>query len=104
MWIDGQRVLDLREEPLPLLSMRDWLGAGGPPDGESTGVVLQSGEQRFCLDVDRVRGREEVVIKALPRTLRGLPGYAGASLIGDGRMALILDVDALYRTGVRGGR
>ena len=101
MWIDGQRVLDLREEPLPLLSMRDWLGAGGPPDGESTGVVLQSGEQRFCLDVDRVRGREEVVIKALPRTLRGLPGYAGASLIGDGRMALILDVDALYRTGVK---
>ena len=101
MWIDGQRVLDLREEPLPLLSMRDWLGAGAPPDGESTGVVLQSGEQRFCLDVDRVRGREEVVIKALPRTLRGLPGYAGASLIGDGRMALILDVDALYRTGVK---
>jgi two-component system chemotaxis sensor kinase CheA len=43
-----------------------------------------------------------VVIKALPRTLRGLPGYAGASLIGDGRMSLILDVDALYRTGVRG--
>ena len=101
MWIDGQRVLDLREEPLPLLSMRDWLGAGAPPNGESTGVVLQSGEQRFCLDVDRVRGREEVVIKALPRTLRGLPGYAGASLIGDGRMALILDVDALYRTGVK---
>jgi two-component system chemotaxis sensor kinase CheA len=65
-------------------------------------VVLQAGEQRFCLAVDRVRGREEVVIKALPRTLRGLPGYAGASLIGDGRMALILDVDALYRTGVRG--
>ena len=69
-----------------------------------TAVVLQSGEQRFCLAVDSVRGREEVVIKALPRTLRGLPGYAGASLIGDGRMALILDVDALYRTGVRGGR
>ncbi|MFP7722210.1 chemotaxis protein CheA [Lysobacter sp. A3-1-A15] len=101
MWIDGQRVLDLREEPLPLLSMRDWLGAGAPPDGLSTGVVLQSGEQRFCLDVDRVRGREEVVIKALPRTLRGLPGYAGASLIGDGRMALVLDVDALYRTGIK---
>jgi len=66
-------------------------------------VVLQSGEQRFCLVVDRVRGREEVVIKALPPTLRGLPGYAGASLVGDGRMALILDVDALLRTGLRGG-
>lgn len=41
------------------------------------------------------------MIKALPRTLRGLAGYAGASLIGDGRMALILDVDSLHETGVR---
>jgi two-component system chemotaxis sensor kinase CheA len=44
-----------------------------------------------------------VVIKALPSTLRGLPGYAGASLVGDGRMALILDVDALLSTGLRDG-
>ena len=104
MSIDGQDVIDLRHQPLPLLDMRQWLGlsATPPSEGERTVVVLQTGEQRFCLAVDRVRGREEVVIKALPRTLRGLSGYAGASLIGDGRMSLILDVDALYRTGVRG--
>jgi two-component system chemotaxis sensor kinase CheA len=110
MSIDGQDVIDLRRQPVPLLDLRDWLGLGSgvgsdpgsPSIGERTVVVLQAGEQRFCLAVDRVRGREEVVIKALPRTLRGLPGYAGASLIGDGRMSLILDVDALYRTGVRG--
>ncbi|MGY0799330.1 chemotaxis protein CheA [Lysobacter sp. A286] len=102
MSIDGQEVLDLREQPVPLLSLRGWLGIEPEATAGSTVVVLQAGEQRFCLSVDRVRGREEVVIKALPRTLRGLSGYAGASLIGDGRMALILDVDALYRTGVRG--
>ena len=45
--------------------------------------------------MDQVRGREEVVIKPLPKALRGLRGYAGATLIGDGRMALILDVDGL---------
>ncbi|MEA9745055.1 chemotaxis protein CheW [Xanthomonas campestris pv. raphani] len=45
--------------------------------------------------MDQVRGSEEVVIKPLSRALRGLPGYAGATLIGDGRMALILDVDGL---------
>ena len=95
LWIDGQRVLDLRQQPLPLLGLREWLGMEPAPLPESTCVVLQSGEQRYCLAVDQVRGREEVVIKALPPTLRGLPGYAGASLIGDGRMALILDVDAL---------
>ncbi|MDH7451488.1 chemotaxis protein CheA, partial [Luteimonas composti] len=101
LWIDGQRVLDLRQQPLPLLGLRDWLGMAPAPLRDSTCVVLQSGEQRYCLAVDRVRGREEVVIKALPPTLRGLPGYAGASLIGDGRMALILDVDALPGGGGR---
>lgn len=101
MWIDGQRVLDLREQPTPVLDLRAWLDVPPNPAGEATGVVLQAGEQRFVLVVDRVRGREEVVIKALPRTLRGLPGYAGASLIGDGRMALILDVDTLHETGVK---
>jgi two-component system, chemotaxis family, sensor kinase CheA len=101
LWIDGQRVLDLREQPTPVLDLRAWLDVDPNPGDAATGVVLQSGEQRFVLVVDRVRGREEVVIKALPRTLRGLQGYAGASLIGDGRMALILDVDALGETGVR---
>ena len=95
LWIDGQRVLDLRQQPLPLLGLREWLGMEPAPLPESTCVVLQSGEARYCLAVDQVRGREEVVIKALPPTLRGLPGYAGATLIGDGRLALILDVDAL---------
>ncbi|CAA9312375.1 MAG: Signal transduction histidine kinase CheA [uncultured Lysobacter sp.] len=104
MWIDGQTVLDLRERPVPLLDLREWLGLDPLPSSATTAVVLQAGEQRFCLIVDRVRGREEVVIKALPRTLRGLPGYAGASLVGDGRMALILDVDALLRTGLRASR
>lgn len=101
LWIDGQQMLDLREQPLPLLSLRSWLGLREAPPSAQTVVVLQSGEQRYCLAVDRVRGREEVVIKALPRTVRGLPGYAGASLVGDGRLALILDVDTLLRSGLR---
>ncbi|GAB3748458.1 chemotaxis protein CheA [Lysobacter olei] len=99
--LDTQPMLDLRERPVPVLSLRKWLGIGDPDQRERTAVVLQSGELTFCLLVDRVRGREEVVIKALPRTLRGLAGYAGASLVGDGRMALILDVDGLYDSGVR---
>jgi len=98
--IDGQPMLDLRQQPMPLVTLRGWLGLPEAPLSTQTCVVLQSGEQRYCLAVDRVRGREEVVIKALPRTLRGLPGYAGASLVGDGRMALILDVDGLLRTGL----
>ncbi|WP_287597418.1 chemotaxis protein CheA [Thermomonas sp.] len=102
MWMDGQKILDLRERPLPVLSLREWLGKGKGVTDATRGVVLQAGEQRFCMLVDHVLGREEVVIKALPRSLRGLPGYAGASLVGDGRMALILDVDALLESAQRG--
>lgn len=101
LWMDGQHILDLRERPIPVLSLRQWLGLAHDAADATRGVVLQAGEQRFCLLVDRVLGREEVVIKALPRSLRGLPGYAGASLVGDGRMALILDVDALLGSAQR---
>ncbi len=102
MWMDGQKILDLRERPLAVLSLRQWLGMDTSAAEATRGVVLQAGEQRFCLLVDRVLGREEVVIKALPRSLRGIAGYAGASLVGDGRMAMIMDVDALLESAQRG--
>ena len=98
-WFDGRAVLDRKTHTLALLDLRQWLGVTPMPTTLLTIVVLQMGETRFGLVVDQVRGREEVVIKPLPRALRGLRGYAGATLIGDGRMALILDVD-----GLRGGQ
>ena len=99
-WFDGRAVLDRKSHTLALLDLRQWLGITSAPSTLLTIVVLQMGEARFGLVVDQVRGREEVVIKPLPRALRGLNGYAGATLIGDGRMALILDVDGLR--GVQG--
>jgi two-component system, chemotaxis family, sensor kinase CheA len=94
-WFDGQPVLDRNANTLPLVDLRRWLGVEPVMPPLLTIVVLQIADQRFGLIVDQVRGREEVVIKPLPRAVRGLPGYAGATLIGDGRMALILDVDGL---------
>ncbi|WP_203323794.1 chemotaxis protein CheA, partial [Pseudoxanthomonas beigongshangi] len=94
-WFDGQAVLDRQSTTLPLVDLRRWLGVEAVKAPLLTIVVLQMGDQRFGLVVDQVRGREEVVIKPLPRAVRGLRGYAGATLIGDGRMALILDVDGL---------
>ena len=96
-WFDGRAALDRRSHTLSLLDLRHWLGQPALDGPLLTIVVLQRGDSRFGLVVDEVRGREEVVIKALPRALRGLPGYAGATLIGDGRLALILDVDALKK-------
>ncbi|HEY1034424.1 MAG TPA: chemotaxis protein CheA [Pseudoxanthomonas sp.] len=97
-WFDGRAVLDRQSHTLPLVDLRDWLQVEPTAAPLLTIVVLQMGDQRFGLVVDQVRGREEVVIKPLPRAVRGLPGYAGATLIGDGRMALILDVDGLRAT------
>ncbi|KAF1688375.1 chemotaxis protein CheA [Pseudoxanthomonas taiwanensis] len=94
-WFDGRPVLDRQSHTLPLVDLRHWLGIPAREAPLLTVVVLQMGDARFGLIVDQVRGREEVVIKPLPRALRGLPGYAGATLIGDGRLALILDVDGL---------
>ncbi len=94
-WFDGRAVLDRKSHTLALLDLRQWLDVEPAHSTLLTIVVLQVGEARFGLVVDQVRGREEVVIKPLPKALRGLKGYAGATLIGDGRMALILDVDGL---------
>ncbi|WP_145477745.1 chemotaxis protein CheA [Stenotrophomonas rhizophila] len=94
-WFDGRAVLDRRSHTLPLVDLRHWLDVEPAASSLLTIVVLQAGEARFGLVVDQVRGREEVVIKPLPKALRGLRGYAGATLIGDGRMSLILDVDGL---------
>jgi len=93
--LDGCTVLDRNPHTLPLVDMRQWLGLEPVSAPLLTVVVLQVAQTRFGLVVDQVRGREEVVIKPLPSRLRRLPGYAGATLIGDGRMALIIDVDSL---------
>ena len=103
-YVDSQPVLDLRSNTLPLLWLRAWLRRPPQSGPGEVIVVLQSGELRFGLVVDQVRGREEVVIKPLPRRLRGLPGYAGATLIGDGALAMILDVDGLRRSAGQAAR
>jgi len=94
-WFDGRMIMDRKHTTLPLVDLRQWLQVPAENGALLTVVLLQAGESRFGLVVDQVNGREEVVIKPLPKALRGLPGYAGATLIGDGRMALILDVDGL---------
>jgi two-component system chemotaxis sensor kinase CheA len=96
-YVDGQPVLDLRSTTLPLVWLRAWLRQPPCDNGEVI-VVLQTGDFRYGLVVDQVRGREEVVIKALPKRVRGIPGYAGATLIGDGSLSLILDVDGIQRS------
>lgn len=64
---------------------------------ESLLVVTECQEQQFCLLVDEVLGKQEVVIKSLGETLKNIPGIAGGAILGDGRVGLILDLEGVFR-------
>jgi len=93
--VDGQVVAIVREHALPLLSLHAWMGLNEAKAGYKHVVVAHVGSQRLGLLVDEVTGQEEVVIKSLGALLHGLPGYAGATITGDGRIALILDISGI---------
>ncbi|MEE9343497.1 MAG: chemotaxis protein CheA [Gammaproteobacteria bacterium] len=102
--LDGQKVVMVRDQPLPIHFLRDWLVQdSSAPRSESTGhvVVVHIGSQSIGFVVEQLIGQEEVVIKPLGAFLQGLPSFAGATITGDGRIALILDVPGLLKSNAR---
>ena len=63
---------------------------------ESLLIVSENGGKQFCLMVDELIGKQEVVIKSLGETMRNIPGVAGGAILGDGRVGLILDLEGLF--------
>ncbi|SEL14352.1 chemotaxis protein CheA [Ectothiorhodospira marina] len=101
--VDDQEVIMVRNRSLPLYYLRRWLISGDAPAGEGVGhvVVVFAGNQRVGFVVDSLIGQEEVVIKPLGNVLHGVPGLAGATITGDGGIALILDVPGLLKSYAR---
>ncbi|MDH5546486.1 MAG: chemotaxis protein CheA [Gammaproteobacteria bacterium] len=102
--VDGQKVIMLRNRPLPIYFLSDWLEKDGklkahPNNGHV--VVVAIGDQRAGFVVETLVGQEEVVIKPLGAMLHGTKGLSGATITGDGRIALILDVPSLMKAYVR---
>ena len=91
-----------RDTLLPLADLSQVLGlAPQRPADEVSIVVLQADGQRFGLIVDSISDTQEIVVKPLGQQLKGLSCYAGATIMGDGRIALILDVPGIgSRSGV----
>src|SRR5262249_48222711 len=87
-------VYHLRGKPLPLVHLDEVLGVRSTrvPDAAVDIVVLQSGAMQFGLVVERVHDTEEVVVKPLGKHLRGIDVFAGATIRGDGRVGLVLEV------------
>lgn len=95
--VDGRKVVIVRDKALPLVNLRDWLVRDSVEDPSGGGyvVVVSFGSQNVGCIVDQLIGQEEVVIKPLGSMLQGTQGLAGATITGNGRIALILDMPSL---------
>ena len=95
---DG-RVLRVRGEYLPLLSLQAIYGFQ-PPDnaaGKPLVVVVEADGQKLALEVDELVGQQQVVVKNIEHNYRRIDGVSGATILGDGRVALIVDIGGLVR-------
>jgi two-component system chemotaxis sensor kinase CheA len=97
-WVDAAPVLRLRGKLLALLDLGQALGLRSqPPAEDAFVVVVEAGGRKFGLLVDSVLDTEEIVVKPLHRVLKNLGVYAGATILGDGQVALILDIAGLAK-------
>jgi two-component system chemotaxis sensor kinase CheA len=94
-------VINLRGQALPYVRLRDCFRLGGQPTERENVLVLRYHDQRVGLVVDRLFGENQTVIKPLSRTLGDLPGVSGSAILGNGRVALILEVEGLLREALR---
>ncbi len=102
--VDGQKVVVVRDKPVPLYFLREWLAKNPPIRDKSDSshvVIVAIGTQRVGFVVDELLGQEEVVIKPLGEMLLGTPGMSGATITGDGKIALIIDVPGLLKSYAR---
>ena len=102
----AEGILSLRGSPLPYLRLREIIAISGRPQGSplrdrerSSVVVVRHGERRIGLVVDVLEGDCQAVIKPLSGGLDQLPGISGSTILGDGRVALILNVPQLIDSG-----
>ncbi|WP_122094967.1 chemotaxis protein CheA [Rahnella sp. Larv3_ips] len=93
----GERVLQVRGEYLPLVELYNVFDVEGAKTEATQGIVviLQSAGRRYALLVDQLIGQHQVVVKNLESNYRKVPGISAATILGDGSVALIVDVSAL---------
>lgn len=95
--INQRRVIRIRQQVLPLLSLKDELNIPAKESNASTQYVVVIGlaHQRLGIVVDSLLGQEEIVIKSLGQYLGNVPAIAGSTILGDGRVIMILDIQEL---------
>lgn len=92
-----QNYINLRDEVLPLMRLRECFDVIGEHSGRENIVVVQCGGIKAGLIVDELRGEFQTVIKPLGRIFQGLKGVSGSTILGSGEVAVILDVPGLVK-------
>jgi two-component system chemotaxis sensor kinase CheA len=92
---NGRGVVELRGHILPVVNLRSLYALDSQEPVRSSIVVIQSGTTRYGVMVDVLLGQNQTVIKPLGRLLRGLKGISGSTILGNGEVAMIIDVSAL---------
>jgi len=94
-------VINLRGEPLPYVCLRDWFDIPGPRPNRENIVVVEVDCMKAGLAVDSLFGARQTVIKPLGEKFKDVRGIAGSAILGNGRVALIVDVQGLLRDVIR---
>ncbi len=95
----GRNFLDIRGALVPYLRLRQVFGTAGEPDQHQKVVIVSSGEGRVGLVVDQIIGNNQTVIKQLSKLHSSIKSFSGATILGDGTVALILDTAHLVASG-----
>lgn len=96
--IQGRMVLRIRDKLLPVISMADMCGMPALDRVDTCVIkvlIIKSTVQVFGLIVDAIHDREEILVKPVPRYLKDSKGYSGVTILGDGKIAMVLDVDGM---------
>ncbi len=97
----GRNFLNIREKLVPFLRLRELFATKAPDEQHPKVVIVSTGDQRVGLVVDQILGNNQTVIKSLSRLHSDIETFAGATIMADGTVALILDVAHLVRRGQR---
>ena len=95
----GRSFLNIRGDLVPFLRLRELFGETGDSDLHPKVVIVSHAETRVGLVVDQIIGSHQTVIKSLSKLHADAPSFSGATILGDGAVALILDVPHLIAAG-----
>jgi two-component system chemotaxis sensor kinase CheA len=98
---NGSNFLNIRGDLVPFLRLREMFNATTPPDKFQKVVVVSANDMRVGLVVDQVIGDHQTVIKSLSKLHKGVGTFSGATILGDGTVALILEIASLVARGQR---